>query len=60
VNPLKLAKKKLLVRGTVLKLPALGRCPKCGKALHLAKSPFGSYLVCSNPSCDYYERAPKA
>jgi ssDNA-binding Zn-finger/Zn-ribbon topoisomerase 1 len=56
VNPLKLIKKKLITRGTVLKTPALGRCPKCGSPLYLAKSSLGNYAVCSNPLCNYYRK----
>ena len=57
MNPLKLIKKKLITRGTVLKTPALGRCPKCGSPLHLANSSLGKFVVCSNPLCDFYEKA---
>jgi len=57
VNPLKLAKKKVLAVGSsVLKIPTLGRCPKCGSPLYLTRSPFGNYLTCSNPLCDYYKK----
>jgi len=58
MNPLKLAKKKLIMEGAAVKSPTSGRCPKCGAPLYLVKSPAGSYLVCSNPLCDFYRETP--
>jgi len=60
VNLVKLAKKKIVTKGTLLKLPSLGRCPECGSSLYVAKSFMGTYIVCSNPLCSYHKKVLKA
>jgi len=41
--------------GTV-KTSTFGICPKCGFHLKLVSSPFGGFILCSNPKCDYFEK----
>jgi len=56
---LNLLLKETIKRIGTVKIPIFGPYPRCGHSLFLVETPFGRFIVCSNPTCSYFSKVKR-